>query len=91
MRSAHESERFGRITAGHSSKASHTFPRIISPYQGLIKSRCVRSLAPFTAPESFAPDRSDQPFGKAILPRRGWCRGLARMPMARNRRVTMVP
>src|SRR6202051_4640236 len=22
------------------------------------------------------PDRSDQPFGKAILPRRGWCGGL---------------
>ena len=21
---------------------------------------------------TFAPDRSDQPFGKAILPRRGW-------------------
>src|ERR1700738_2072211 len=23
---------------------------------------------------ALAPDRSDQPFGKAILPRRGWCR-----------------
>jgi hypothetical protein len=22
---------------------------------------------------TFMPDRSDQPFGKAILPRRGWC------------------
>ena len=22
---------------------------------------------------TFAPDRPDQPFGKAILPRRGWC------------------
>jgi hypothetical protein len=22
---------------------------------------------------TFPPDRSDQPFGKAILPRRGWC------------------
>ena len=22
---------------------------------------------------TIAPDRSDQPFGKAILPRRGWC------------------
>src|ERR1700738_100694 len=22
---------------------------------------------------ALAPDRSDQPFGKAILPRRGWC------------------
>src|ERR1700716_4079005 len=22
---------------------------------------------------TFTPDRSDQPFGKAILPRRGWC------------------
>ncbi len=25
---------------------------------------------------TFTPDRSDQPFGKAILPRRGWCAGL---------------
>src|SRR5882724_11564093 len=25
---------------------------------------------------TLAPDRSDQPFGKAILPRRGWCSGL---------------
>src|ERR1700685_2727367 len=25
---------------------------------------------------TFTPDRSDQPFGKAILPRRGWCSGL---------------
>jgi hypothetical protein len=25
---------------------------------------------------TLAPDRSDQPFGKAILPRRGWCGGL---------------
>src|SRR5260370_9377341 len=25
---------------------------------------------------TFTPDRSDQPFGKAILPRRGWCNGL---------------
>src|ERR1700737_2808783 len=23
--------------------------------------------------ETLAPDRSDQPFGKAVLPRRGWC------------------
>src|SRR6266481_4610432 len=26
--------------------------------------------------DALAPDRSDQPFGKAILPRRGWCSGL---------------
>src|SRR6266481_446300 len=25
---------------------------------------------------AFTPDRSDQPFGKAILPRRGWCNWL---------------
>src|SRR6202043_3335276 len=25
---------------------------------------------------TFTPDRSDQPFGKAVLPRRGWCGGL---------------
>ena len=24
--------------------------------------------------DALAPDRSDQPFGKAVLPRRGWCR-----------------
>src|SRR6202521_2368546 len=23
--------------------------------------------------QALAPDRSDQPFGKAVLPRRGWC------------------
>src|SRR5712692_2775822 len=27
---------------------------------------------------TLTPDRSDQPFGKAILPRRGWCGGLVR-------------
>jgi len=26
--------------------------------------------------QTLTPDRSDQPFGKAILPRRGWCSGL---------------
>src|SRR6202048_1133745 len=26
--------------------------------------------------DALAPERSDQPFGKAILPRRGWCNGL---------------
>src|SRR4030088_3572688 len=26
--------------------------------------------------DALAPDRSNQPFGKAILPRRGWCNGL---------------
>src|ERR1700730_3098241 len=25
--------------------------------------------------DALAPDRSDQPFSKAILPRRGWCNG----------------
>src|SRR5580700_7986355 len=25
--------------------------------------------------DALAPDRSDQPFGKAILPRRRWCNG----------------
>src|SRR5258708_20434237 len=25
---------------------------------------------------TFTPDRSDQPFGKAVLPGRGWCGGL---------------
>src|SRR6202011_3678971 len=30
--------------------------------------------------QTLAPDRSDQPFGKAILPRRGWCSGLVPDP-----------
>jgi hypothetical protein len=38
---------------------------------------------------TLTPDRSDQPFGKAILPRRGRV-GLSRMPMERNRRVTTL-
>jgi hypothetical protein len=29
---------------------------------------------------TFAPDRSDQPFGKAVLPRRGWCSRLVPDP-----------
>src|SRR6266481_428036 len=33
---------------------------------------------------TFTPDRSDQPFDNAILPRRGWCGRLSRMPMACN-------
>ena len=40
---------------------------------------------------TFTSDRSDQPFGNAILPRRGGAVGLSRMPMARNRRVTTLP
>src|ERR1700738_2015832 len=52
----------------------------------LFKDRCV--LTPFQNPaemrlaqdnhmiDALAPDRSDQPFGKAILPRRAWCSGL---------------
>src|ERR1019366_7555882 len=38
--------------------------------------------------QTLAPDRSDQPFGKAILPGEAAAIGLSRMPMARNRRVT---
>src|SRR5262249_39926503 len=41
--------------------------------------------------ETLAPDRSDQPFSEAILPRRSRCDGLSRIPMARKRRVTTVP
>jgi hypothetical protein len=40
---------------------------------------------------TFTPDRSDQPFNKAILPRRGCCGGLVPDALARNRRVTTVP
>jgi hypothetical protein len=41
---------------------------------------------------TLTPDRSDQPFDKAILPGRGWCgRLVPGMPMARNRRVTTLP
>ena len=36
---------------------------------------------------TLTPDRSDQPFDKAVLPGRGWC---AWIPMARNRRVTTL-
>jgi hypothetical protein len=47
---------------------------------------CVRlqNLAPMHLTQdndvvyTLTPDRSDQPFGKAILPRRGWCCGLVR-------------
>jgi hypothetical protein len=37
------------------------------------------------------PDRSDQPFGKAILSRRSWCARPVPDAMARNRRVTTMP
>jgi hypothetical protein len=40
---------------------------------------------------TLAPDRSDQPFGKTIMPRQGWCSRLVPNAHARNRRVTMVP
>src|SRR5258708_7474274 len=33
---------------------------------------------------TFTPDRSDQPFGKALLPGRGWCGSLSRMQSARD-------
>src|SRR5882724_7225493 len=37
---------------------------------------------------TFTPDRSDQPFHKAILQGEAGAIGLSRMPMARSRRVT---
>ena len=40
---------------------------------------------------TLTPDRSDQPFGKAVLPGEAGAVGLSRMPMARNRRVTTAP
>ena len=40
---------------------------------------------------TLTPDRSDQPFGKAVLPGEAGVVGLSRMPMARNRRVTTLP
>jgi hypothetical protein len=40
---------------------------------------------------ALAPDRSDQPFGKAFCHGEAGAIGLSRMPIARNRRVTMVP
>jgi hypothetical protein len=39
---------------------------------------------------TFTPDRSDQPFHKAILPGEAGAVGMCRMPMARNRRVTTL-
>jgi hypothetical protein len=41
--------------------------------------------------DTLAPDRSDKPFAKAILPGRGWRNRLSLMPIARSRRVTMAP
>jgi hypothetical protein len=41
--------------------------------------------------QTLTPDRSGQPFGKAILPGRGWCGRLVPESMARNRRVTTLP
>jgi hypothetical protein len=37
------------------------------------------------------PDRSDQSFGKAILPGEAGAVGLSPIPMARNQRVTTLP
>jgi hypothetical protein len=36
---------------------------------------------------TFTPDRSDQPFGKAVLPRRGWCDRLVPEPRFDPKRV----
>jgi hypothetical protein len=40
---------------------------------------------------ALTPDRSDQPFGKAILPSEAGAVALSRMPMERNRRATTLP
>jgi hypothetical protein len=40
---------------------------------------------------TLTPDRSDQPFGKAILPRRGWCGGLVPDAHGAQLRVTTLP
>jgi len=40
---------------------------------------------------TLTPDQSDQPFGKAILPRRGWCSGLVPDAHGTRRRVTTMP
>ena len=41
--------------------------------------------------ETLATDRSDQPFGKAILQGEAGAVGLSRIPMARSRRMTTAP
>jgi hypothetical protein len=41
--------------------------------------------------EALAPDRSDQPFRKAVLPGCPGAMGLSRMPMARMRRRATGP
>jgi hypothetical protein len=41
--------------------------------------------------DTLTPDRSDQPFGKVILPGRGRCGRLVPDAMVRNRRVTTLP
>jgi hypothetical protein len=48
-------------------------------------------LAQDNVVHTLTPDRSDQPFGKAILPGEAGAVGWSRMPMARNRRVTTLP
>ena len=40
---------------------------------------------------ALATNRSDQPFGEAVLPRRAWGNRLVADPMARNRWVTVAP
>ncbi len=40
---------------------------------------------------TFTPDQSDQPFHKPFCQGEAGAVGLSRMPMARNRRVTMLP
>lgn len=41
--------------------------------------------------QALAADPSDQPSGKAILPRRDWRAGLVPDAHARNRRMTAAP
>ena len=40
---------------------------------------------------TLAPDRSDQPFGKAVLPRRGWCNRLVSDAHGAQSRLTAAP
>jgi hypothetical protein len=41
--------------------------------------------------DTLASDRSDQPFGEAVLPGRAWGNGLVADAMARKRWVTAAP
>src|SRR6202162_1813424 len=54
--------------------AQHSLPGgPLRPYLGRTFTGWIAPAWPGALVQTLAPDRSDQPFGKAILPGRGWC------------------